>query len=1158
MNQDMQLIGRLNQRINELFRNGHYEEAASIAIQVRDLTRQEVGTDHAYYASSLHNLARIYEAMGNYAEAEPLYRQARDIRRTALGENHPEYATSLNNLGMLYKQMGNYTEAEPLLRQASNIWLTSLGEQHPYYATSLNNLALLYKTMGDYTSAESLYRQASAIVRTALGEQHPYFAQSLNNLGMLYYEMGNYTAAEPLLRQASDVRRTTLGEQHPDYATSLNNLGLLYQARGNPAVAEPLLRQASDVRRTTLGANHPNYAQSLNNLGMLYYEMGKYTAAEPLLRQACEIRRTVLGANHPDYATNLNNLAGLYQSMGDFTTAEPLYQQANEIHRNILGAGHPAYATDLNNLATLYKTMGNYRAAEPLLRQASDILRTALGEQHQMYGQSLYNLANLYTTMGNYAAAELLYRQASDTIRAALGKDHPTYALSLTGLAGLYEEMGNYAKAEPLYRQASDTTRAALGKDHPNYAEILSGLAALYYGQNNYAATEPLLLEASDIRRVALGEDHHDYALSLDNLALLYTAMGNYAKAGPLYRQACDILRTALGEHHHDFAQSLNNLAMLYHATGDHAKAEALYRQACDILRAALGEQHPTYSASLNNLAILYTAINRADEALSLVQQAAAIEDKLRTQVFTIGSEQARMAYLQKLQMDFHMRLSLILQETPRAPTTAQTGLDMVLRRKAIGAEALAAQRDAILGGHYPSLVPKLQELNRLSAQIAQQTLAGPGADDPGAYRERLATWIAQHDQLEAELARQIPEMSLERQLRDADRHAVAQALPPDSVLIEFIRCEAYDFFAVLGRGESAWKPAHYLAFILRAGAPDTVTLIDLGTAAPIEQQIAAFRRAIRGEADDDDSRGDQSASLDTSEVSTRSARPTLRAALIRSMRPPSANAQPLDPTVLGISLRKALFDPLLPALLGRTRLFMAPDGDLTRLPFEALPLDDKQRIIDNYQISYLGSGRDILRFRAVSPHQPATPLIVADPNFDLGSPTVEQFIAGDPFQRLAGTRQEGEQVSALLQVPPLLDDGALEQALKGWSSPRILHIASHGFFLPDLKRDPNRDLNALVIPDLRAGSGLSRLSAVENPLLRSGLALAGANSWLQAHEQPLDAVPEDGILNAQDVSGLDLIATELVVLSACCVRAAARLCACRGQNPGHESVEGA
>src|SRR5262249_41126588 len=154
------------------------------------------------------------------------------------------------------------------------------------------------------------------------------------------------------------------------------------------------------------------------------------------------------------------------------------------------------------------------------------------------------------------------------------------------------------------------------------------------------------------------------------------------------------------------------------------------------------------------------------------------------------------------------------------------------------------------------------------------------------------------------------------------------------------------------------------------------------------------------------------------------------------------------------ISLRKALFDPLLPALMGRTRLFLAPDGDLTRLPFEALPLVDKQRIIDNYLISYLGSGRDILRLGIVSPHQPGAPLIVADPNFDLGSLGVEQFIAGEPFQRLSGTRREGEQVSALLQAPSLLDDGAQEQALKGWPSPRILHIASHGFFLPDPKRD--------------------------------------------------------------------------------------------------------
>jgi CHAT domain-containing protein len=54
----------------------------------------------------------------------------------------------------------------------------------------------------------------------------------------------------------------------------------------------------------------------------------------------------------------------------------------------------------------------------------------------------------------------------------------------------------------------------------------------------------------------------------------------------------------------------------------------------------------------------------------------------------------------------------------------------------------------------------------------------------------------------------------------------------------------------------------------------------------------------------------------------------------------------------------------------------------------------------------------------------------------------------------------------------------------------------------------------------------------LKNPLLRSGLALAGASSWCQG--KPLPPEAEDGILTAEDVSGMDLLNTELVVLSAC------------------------
>ena len=84
-----------------------------------------------------------------------------------------------------------------------------------------------------------------------------------------------------------------------------------------------------------------------------------------------------------------------------------------------------------------------------------------------------------------------------------------------------------------------------------------------------------------------------------------------------------------------------------------------------------------------------------------------------------------------------------------------------------------------------------------------------------------------------------------------------------------------------------------------------------------------------------------------------------------------------------------------------------------------------------------------------------------------------------------------------------------------------MLHIASHGFFLKDGARD------GASAPAATAGAGPSDVSvAIENPLLRSGIALAGANL---GHE-----IRGDGILTALEASGLNLSGTKLVTLSAC------------------------
>jgi CHAT domain-containing protein len=98
----------------------------------------------------------------------------------------------------------------------------------------------------------------------------------------------------------------------------------------------------------------------------------------------------------------------------------------------------------------------------------------------------------------------------------------------------------------------------------------------------------------------------------------------------------------------------------------------------------------------------------------------------------------------------------------------------------------------------------------------------------------------------------------------------------------------------------------------------------------------------------------------------------------------------------------------------------------------------------------------------------------------------------------------------------------ATEAALKRVTGLGILHIATHGFFLPDAA--PSNE-SRIPAPDDYA----SLMGRVENPLLRSGLALAGANLRKLGPGQE-----DDGVLTGAEASALDLWGTKLVVLSAC------------------------
>jgi len=112
----------------------------------------------------------------------------------------------------------------------------------------------------------------------------------------------------------------------------------------------------------------------------------------------------------------------------------------------------------------------------------------------------------------------------------------------------------------------------------------------------------------------------------------------------------------------------------------------------------------------------------------------------------------------------------------------------------------------------------------------------------------------------------------------------------------------------------------------------------------------------------------------------------------------------------------------------------------------------------------------------------------------------------------------------------------ATETQIKQIHGPRVLHLATHGFFLPDepapkSEPGPAAPGRAALPPGPPGAPGAPGASPAateshENPLLRSGLAFAGANKLVSGEE--------DGILTAMEATGLDLQGTKLVVLSAC------------------------
>jgi CHAT domain-containing protein/Tfp pilus assembly protein PilF len=907
---------------------------------------------------------------------------------------------------------------------------------------------------------------------------------------------GSYEIRIEELRVATDTDRA-LHDARMQFEDALK-----LQRAGKYDEALRLAERALEIRERLLGTEHPDVATGIDGLAGVYFDRGEYVKAEPLYLRALAIREKALGNDHPATAESLNNLAAVYTLQGKYGQAEPLYKRALDIREKALGDDHPDTATGIGNLGRLYHYQGKYGEAEPLYKRSLDIREKALGKDHPKTAESLNNLAVLYSAQGKYVEAEPLHKRSLDIREKALGKTHPDTAQSLNNLALVYEYLGKFEEAEPLYRRSLDIREKALGKDHPSTAISLNNLAALYQSQGKFEEAEPLYRRSLDIREKALGKDSPSTATGISNLARVYASQGKYAEAEPLYKRALDILEKALGKDHPDTANSLNGLGSLYRRQGKYAEAEPLYKRALDIREKALGNDHPATVVGLNSLSMLYEAKGDLVQALKFQARAAAAGERNLARNLVIGSERQKLAYLAlaTLSAQTDRTISLHLHSAHDNPAPDALAATMILQRKGRALDATSQNLNALRSRFNAEDQALLDRLTETRSQIARLVLSGPQKMTIEQHRDRIKALEEQADKDEADISRRSDEFRA--QSLPVTLEAVRAAIPPDSALIEF--ASYHPFNAKARKDAEAFGQPRYVAYVLRREGE--IEWKELGDAKSIDTAIGTLRKTLR-----DPRRGD-----------------------VKRL------ARALDAKV---------FQPIRPLLGDMTRLLISPDGPLNLIPFAALVDERGRYAVERYSISYLTSGRDLLRLQVARDSKDG-PLVVAAPDFGGGGRVKESRLKRRQKDALAGgvkgesaryavkdlyfpslpdAAQEGEALRSLLPGATLLTKRqATKAALSQMRSPRLLHIATHGFFLEDqnLTSADERGARAITDDPERALQGLeARGVGVERPLLRSGLALAGANE----HKED-----DNGILTALEVTGLNLWGTKLVTLSAC------------------------
>lgn len=1140
--------GRLEVAARKFQAAGKLADALATAEKVLAVERQVYGDSHVEIAASLQWIAQLHTALEDFATARRVADEALAMRLRLHGKSHwqttdarlaRDYFAELAELKS--PQRVALKDADRLMSQASTaldaakfqegldhavkalqVRQQILGETHRHAADSAFLAGFLAALANAPAKARTYSEQALAVRQKILGE-HPDTAMAAYNLGFVRNHQGDFAGAIAPLDEAFITYKKTLGWKHADTLATADSLQAALKKLGQAHLARedfPAALRAMDsvlaiyldlhgdnhwqtrearlaIREIDLLAKLPAQqrasladADKLTKQARAAEQGEKFAEAINAARKAADIRRRILGAEDRGANADLSWAAECADKAGEFAIARQLSEEALTVWKKVLG-DHPDTANELNSLGIVFRKLGDFRKARSLFEQAVAMNRKVRGEVNAHTAASLNNLGGVLLAQGEHADARPILEQAVAICRTVHGSQHADTATALNNLGLVLQSQADYAGAKDSYFEALRIQQRILGK-HAATAVTLNNIGGLLEARGDLAGARKYCDQALEIHEHLKEKKDDQFGVMLNNVGSLLHGLGEHKEARRRYEQALAVYATTLGEEHPTVATITGNI-------GELLRDQGAFREALDYHERALAinkKNRPRHLLTANSYratAIMLHMLGKRSEALTQMNVGLSIEQANLGESFQFVSERAMFNGLDRVGYALPVLLTITSDCSEKADIA--TAFAWTLRRKGIVFESVLRFRQAqnVLARD-EVLAEKVARFHSLHNLLNNTAINPPPGWSAAKLLAQQSTWQKEAEPLEAELkaalSRKLPGQLDDWQGVNADK--IRAKLPAGAALVEYVRWQPYDFKAT-GKAPR-WRPARYLAFVLTPNA-DRPHMIDLGEAKAIDDAITNLREHLERAPD------------------------------------PNASIKAYWPEAK--TLHKLVFAPLQPTFDNARTIYLAADGLLNQVPFEALVDEKGKFLIEDFQFAYQTSGRDLLRPNA---DLAKGVVVFAGPDFDLDSAkgksrVGKQATRAGAWKSLKGAAAEAGDIRKVLDgsrfgpVRTFEGADALEESLKTLPAPRLLHLATHGYYF---------DREAEVLADsLRTDLDVkARLKKANNPLLRSGIVLAGANAI--GDKTIASADVEDGWVTAAEIGLLNLRGTELVVLSAC------------------------